>query len=178
MNPLLKILTISGILFLLIYPVSAIDYTSWKEVTVNEAPMNSSSNTIYSMRIPPGNSVLLKDTIIGPITDVFNKNNPGSRITIVIRDNQAGKQFDTGASRQYLDKFMLGAKISQVYGSEPQVLSNGGVMAYGASGDKVLGIYIMSTDRKVIIVTGYYKSIQDAKNGVETLGMLAGSIQV
>ena len=34
----------------------------------------------------------------------------------------------------------------------------------------------MSTDEKIITVTGFYNSLQDAKADVETLGMLAGSV--
>jgi hypothetical protein len=172
------ILVLLGIVFLLICPVLAIDYTGWKDVSVNEAPINSTSNTVYSLKIPPGNSIRMDDTSIGPITNVFNPNDSKSRTSIVVSNNQAGHKLDSAASRQYLEKFMLGAKISQMYSDQPQFLSNGGVMVYGTSGDKTLGIYIMSTDKKVIIVTGFYKSSQDAKAGVETLGMIAGSIQM
>jgi|GEM_PF-2834916 len=172
------ILVLLGLLFLFITPVSAIDYSAWKDVTVNETPMNHTSSTVYSMKIPPGNSILIEDTNVGPLTNVFNKNNPGSHISIVISNNPAGHKLDSAASRQFLDKFMLGAKISLIYGDQPQYLSNGGVMVYGTSGDKTLGIYVMSTDKKIIIVTGFYDSLQDAKAGVETLGMLAGSIQM
>jgi len=178
MNLQSAILVLLGVLFFIIAPVSAIDYSGWKEVTVNETPMNHSSNTVYSMKIPPGNSILIENTNIGPLTNVFNKNNPGSRISIVVSNNPTGKKLDSTASRQFLDKFMLGAKISLIYGDQPQFLSNGGVMVYGTSGDKTLGIYILSTDKKIIIVTGFYDSMQDAKAGVETLGMLAGSIQM
>lgn len=173
-----EILVLLCLVFILICPVSAIDYTGWKEVSVNEAPINSTSSTVYSVKIPPGNSIRMDDTSIGPITYVFNPGDSKSRISIVISNNQAGHILDPTASRQYLDKFMLGAKISQIYGDQPQFLSNGGVMVYGTSGDKTLGIYIMSTEKKVIIVTGFYRSLQDAKAGVETLGMIAGSIQM
>ncbi|PWR74385.1 hypothetical protein DK846_04345 [Methanospirillum lacunae] len=178
MKLLSGILVLLCAVFLLICPVLAIDYTGWKEVSVNEAPINSTSSTVYSLKIPPGNSIRMDDTPIGPITNVFNPSDSRSRVSIVISNNQAGHILDPAASRQYLDKFMLGAKISQIYGDQPQFLNNGGVMVYGTSGDKTLGIYIMSTDKKVITVTGFYKSLQDAKAGVDILGMIAGSIQM
>jgi len=172
------ILVLLGVLLLFISPVSAIDYSTWKDVTVNETPINHSSNTVFSLKIPPGDSILIEDTDIGPLTNVFNKNNPDPHISIVISDNPNGQKLDSTASRIYLDKFMLGAKISLIYGDQPQYMSNGGVMVYGTSGDKTLGIYVMSTDEKIITVTGFYNSLQDAKADVETLGMLAGSIQI
>jgi len=171
-------LTFLVAVMMIVLPVSAVDYSGWNDVTINESPVNSSSTTIFSMKIPPGHSVSIEDTIIGPLTNVFSKTNPNSRISLVISDNPTGKPLDAAATRQYLDKFMLGAKISLMYGSEPQALSNGGLMVYGTSGSKTLGIYIMSTDKKVIIITGFYNSIQDATSGVETLAMLAGSMQM
>ena len=73
---------------------------------------------------------------------------------------------------------MFGAGITPEPGTEPQYLESGGIVDYGTSDNMVAGVYITSTDEKVIITTGFYGTKEDAAIGVETLAMVAGTIEI
>jgi hypothetical protein len=172
------LIVLSILVILTITTVSASDITGGKSITVDESKFNTSSNTIYTVMLPPGFVNLTKDDPIGPITTFTNETDANSVITIVVIDNPTKQQFNDKNSKDFLNNFMIGGNATPISGSEPTYLQNGGIINYGTNGDETVGVYVLSTDEKVIIVTGLYKNLDDALAGSENLGTIAGSIQI
>ena len=171
-------LIILSIFIILTCTVSAIDFTGWKQITVDESLVNKSSNTTFTVMIPPGNTNLTMDAPIGPVTNILNETDKNSVISIWIMDNPINQQLNDKNSKMYLDSFMLGANVTPLQGTEPIYLDDGGIVEYGTSGDEASGVYILSTDEKVILVVGSYKTMDNASAGIENLQMIAGTIQI
>jgi len=172
------IMVILGIIALVVSAVSAIDFTNWKQIEVNENLINSSSDTSFTVMVPPGHTNNTIDSQIGPVTSFVNESNPNSTIAIVVINNPIGQKLNDKNSKLYLDNFMLGANITPVKGTEPQYLKDGGIVDYGISGDEFGGVYILSTDEKVMIVSGFYKTVEDATAGTENLAIIAATINI
>jgi hypothetical protein len=171
-------LIIVSIFVILTCTVSAVDFSGWKEITVDESLVNSSSNTTFTVMLPPGHTNQTIDAPIGPVTSFLNETNKDSIITIVVMDNPIGQKLNDKNSKMYLDNFMLGANVTPIADTEPKFLDDGGIMDYGTNGDETAGVYILSTDEKVIVVTGFYKNMDDASSGIENLAMIAGTIEI
>ncbi|MDD1730157.1 MAG: hypothetical protein LUQ50_13945 [Methanospirillum sp.] len=174
----LQFVVILGLIILSASVVSAIDFTGWKQIEVNESLINSTSSTNYTVMVPPGYTNNTIDSPIGVVTSFVNQTDPNSLISIIVIDNEIGEKLNDKNSKLYLDNFMLGANISPINGTEPNYLSDGGIVDYGTSGDEIDGIYILSTDEKVMIVTGMYNNIDSATAGVENLALIAGTISI
>jgi hypothetical protein len=157
---------------------SAIDFTDWKQITVDENLVNSSSDTIFTVMLPPGYVESTMDAPFGTLTSFVNETNPNLVITVGVIDNPIGQQLNDKNSKNYLDNFMLGANITPEPGVEPQYLESGGIVDYGTFENMVAGVFITSTDEKVIITSGFYPTKDDASAGVETLAMVAGTVQI
>ncbi len=157
---------------------AAIDFTDWKQITIDENAVNSSSDTVFTVMSPPGYVYATNDSPIGAVTSFTNETNPESVITIIVIENPIGQQLNDTNSEAYLDNFMLGAGITPEPGTEPQYLESGGIVDYGTSDNMVAGVYITSTDEKVIITSGFYPTKEDAATGVETLALVAATIEI
>lgn len=156
--------------------MAAIDFTGWKQVTVDESSINSSSSTVYTVMIPPGTTEKTKDSSIGPTT--FITNNTGSLPTyaIYVMDNPIRQKLSTGNAKDFLDNFMVGAGITPL-AADPIVVSDGVVM-YGTMENNTAGVYVLSTDEKVSIIVGFYSSMGDATAGIDNLAMIAGTVSI
>jgi hypothetical protein len=172
-----KSLVVLGIMAVLICTVSAIDFTNWKEITVDESLVNKSSTTVFTVMAPPGYTNLTIDSPVGPMTTFVNETDPNATLAIYVIDNPIKQQLSEKNSNEYLDNFMLGANITPIPDTEPLALDNG-VVDYGTSGENIAGVYVLSTDAKVMIVLGYYTTQDAAKAGIENLAMVAGTIKV
>lgn len=173
-----KGLVLLGILVTLVCAVSALDFTNWKDISVDESLVNNSSTTVYTVMSPPGFTNKTIDSPVGPVTTFVNETDPNAVITIWVMDNPIQQMLNDKNSKDFLDKFMLGANITPVPNTEPQYLETGGIVDYGTSGEEAAGVYVLSTDAKVMIVSGFYKTADDAVAGVENLAMIAGTIQM
>lgn len=171
-------LILLGILAILCCHASAIDFTNWKEITVDEQLVNSSSDTIFTVMLPPGYVNTTMDAPFGAVTAFVNETDPNSTISVIVIENPIGQQLNDKNSKDYLDNFLLGANVTPLEGTEPQYLESGGIVDYGTSDNLVAGVYITSTDEKVIITTGFYSSMDNAIAGVEALAMVAGTVQM
>lgn len=163
---------------MLVCMVSAIDFTDWKQTSVDESAFNSSSTVNFTVMVPPGYKVETVDSPIGPVTSFLNESDSSATTSIVIINNPIGQKLNDKNSKKYLDGFMQGAKITPIPGTEPQYLEDGGIVDYGTSGDGAGGVYILSTDEKVIIVSGFYKTIDDATAGATNLALIAATVEI
>lgn len=167
-----------GLLLMVGSVAAAIDFTDWKQIEIDESQTNSSSTTVFTVMMPPGYTFSTVDTSSGPITTFVDESDPISLISISIIDNPIHQQLNDANSEEYLDNFMIGANITPSTTSEPIYLNDGGIVNYGTSGEDVAGVYVLSTDEKVIQVAGFYKTAEQATEGVENLAMIAGTIQI
>ena len=167
-----------GLLLMIGTVAAAIDFTDWQQVEIDESLTNSSSTTVFTVMMPPGYTSSTVDASVGPITTFVNESDSGSLITIIVIDNPIKQQLNDSNSKEYLDNFMLGANITPSTTSEPIYLDDGGILDYGTSGEDVAGVYVLSTDEKVMLVIGFYKSAELATADVENLAMIAGTIQI
>lgn len=174
----LQLVVILGLLFLSVSIVSAIDFTNWKQIEVNESQINSTSDTVFTVMMPPGTTNNTMDSPIGPVTSFVNQTDPNSIVAITVLKNQVGQKLDDKNSKFFLDNYMLGANLTPINGTEPKYLNDGGILDYGTNGNEVDGVYILSTDEKVMIVTGMYKDMDSATAGVENLALIAGTISI
>lgn len=156
--------------------MAAIDFTGWKQVTVDESSVNSSSTTVYTVMIPPGTTETTKDSGVGPTTFINNDAGALPTYAIYVMDNPIRQKLSTGNAKDFLDNFMIGAGITPL-AADPVVVSDGVVM-YGTMDDKTAGVYVLSTDEKVSIIVGFYKSMDDAVAGIESLAMIAGTVSI
>ncbi len=156
--------------------MAEIDFTGWKKIEVDESLVNASSTTTYSVMIPPGITEATQDSGVGPATILTNISDPTTSYAIYVMDNPFGKQLSTGTAKLFLNSFMEGAGITPLE-QDPVTVSDG-VMMYGNKGDSAAGIYLFSTDQKITITSGFYKTMNDASAGVENLAMIAGTITI
>ena len=174
----LYLITLLGIMVIVVSPVLAFDFTGWKQIQVDEILINQTSGTSYTVMIPPGFTNKTEDSIAGPMTTIVNASDPHSLLSIVVADNPAGAKFNDTYAKVYLDNFMSGANMTPIEGYEPEYIDEGCIMNYGSHGDEVGGAYIRSTDEKVIIVSGFYKTINDAIAGSQNFALVAGTIEL
>jgi hypothetical protein len=174
----LTLMAFFGLVLLLVPGVLAIEFTDWKQVEVNESDINITSDTFFTVMVPPGYIYNTMDAPIGPVTSFVNASNPNSLITVMIIDNPIGQKLNDKNSKTYLENFLTGANIIPANGVDPQYLNDGGIMTYGTRGDDVAGVYILSTDEKVMIVTGFYSTTEEATAGVEKLALIAATIDI
>ena len=127
--------------------------------------------------VPPGLTHTSKDSDVGPMTILTNNTEKGSVFAVYVLDNPEKKKLTNETARLYLDNFMQGAGISTLPGVEPAILSDG-IMMYGTSGDQTAGVYVLSTDEKVTILTGMYPTMDNATADVENLAMIAATITI
>nr|WP_319537694.1 hypothetical protein [uncultured Methanospirillum sp.] len=171
-----KVLTIMLLVFMIgiTGAMADIDFTGWKKIEVNESQVNASSTTTYSVMIPPGITEATQDSGVGPATILTNTTDPSTSYAIYVMDNPFGKQLSNETAKLFLNSFMEGAGITPLE-QDPVTVSDG-VMMYGTKGDTTAGIYVFSTDQKVSITSGFYKTMDDASAGVQNLAMIAGTI--
>lgn len=155
---------------------SAIDFTGWKQVEINESLTNSSSTTVYTVMVPPGTTQTTQDSNFGPTTILANETAKNSSYAIYVMDNPTGQKLTNETAKFFLDNFMIGAGITPL-ANEPIVLSDG-IAMYGTQGNNTAGVYVLSTDQKVSIIVGFYGTMDDAIAGVENLAMIAGTIEI
>ncbi len=156
--------------------MAEIDFTGWQKVEVDESLINASSTTVYTVMIPPGMIQNSTDSPVGPMTFVTNETDSTTTFNIYVMDNPTGEMLTNETAKQFLDSFMEGAQITPLAG-DPAIISDG-LITYGTQGDNAVGIYLLSTDEKVSIITGFYKNMDEATAGIENLAMIAGTITI
>lgn len=174
MNRLLLIFTLTS-LILVIGLASALDFSDWEKIDIDDSSINTSSTTQYSVMIPPGITYTGVDSYIGPTTVMTMNDDKNLTYTITIIDNPVDEQLSNETAIEFLDSFMMGANLTPLAGLEPIILSDG-IAMYGTQGENAAGVYILSNDEKVTILTGYYQTMDAAVAGIENLAMIAGTI--
>lgn len=159
-----------------VHATAAIDFSSWKEVEIDDSITNNSSTTVYTVMVPPDTTYFSNDTPSGPATIFVNQSDPSLVYAIYIFDNPFGKKLTTDTATSFLHDFMTGADIVPSNESKPIELSDG-IVEYGSMGEKAAGVYVLSTDEKVTILSGLYATMDDAMAGIEKLAMVAGTVK-
>jgi hypothetical protein len=165
------------LVFMVMAVVSAVDLYDWKQITVDNSVVNNSSDVSFTVMMPPGNTNKTVDTPVGPITNFVNKTD-SSVITIVIIPNPLGKQLNNDNYKDCIDNLMKSLNVTPIEGQEPKFLEDGSMVDYVMRGNETIGVYVLSTDEKISIVSGFRRSLDDAVAGTENLGKIAGTIQI
>ena len=152
-----------------------INFTGWESVEIDDSLVNNTSTSVYTVMVPPGTTYFSNDTSAGPTTVLVNESDSNSVYGIYVFDNPYGKKLTTDTATIFLDAFMSGAEIIPVEGIKPVEVSDGLVL-YGFQGEKAAGVYVLSNDKKVTVLSGFYPTIDAAAAGVENLVMIAGTI--
>lgn len=174
-----------GIILILLMVVMAIcmhgaaevDFTGWENVEIDDSLVNSSATTVYTVMVPQGTTYVSNDTESGPMTILTNETNKNQIYAIYVMDNPLGKKLTNETAKFFLDNFMFGANITPLVGLDPVVISDGLVL-YGTQGENAAGVYVLSNDEKVTVLTGMYPTMDDANAGIENLAMIAGTITI
>ncbi|PKL60267.1 MAG: hypothetical protein CVV33_03565 [Methanomicrobiales archaeon HGW-Methanomicrobiales-4] len=156
---------------------AAVDFTGWEKVEIDDSLVNSSLTTVYSVMVPPGTQYTTNDTESGPMTILTNETDKNLVYAIYVIDNPLGEKFTNETAKLFIDNFMIGANITPLEGLDPVVISDGLVL-YGTQGENAAGVYILSNNEKVTILTGMYRTMDDANTGIENLAMIAGTIDI
>ena len=159
-----------------LHAAAEVDYSGWEKVEINDSLMNSSSTTLYTIMVTPGTTHFSNDTSSGPTTVFKNDGENKSAYGVYIFDNPSGKNLTADVATSFLNDFMAGAGITPVEGSKPAEISDG-IFEYGFQGEKVAVVYVLSTNEKVSIVSGFFSTMDDASAGIEKLAMTAASIR-
>ena len=157
---------------------SAVDFSGWKQIEVDESLVNSSSVTVFSVMLPPGYSNQTIDAPTGAVTNFINETNPNTIISIMVIENTINEQLNDNNSKDLMDSFMTRAGITPLEGTEPLYLEDGGIVEYGTTDSLIAGVYISSTDENVILTTGFYNTQDDAIAGMENLALVASTIEI
>lgn len=171
------VILLMAMMAICMHGAAEVDFSGWEKVEIDDSLVNNSTTTVYTVMVPPGTIHAINDTESGPMTILTNESNKNQIYAIYVMDNTLGKKLSNETARLFLDNFMIGANITPLVGLDPVILSDGIVM-YGTQGENAAGVYIISTDEKVTVLTGMYQTMDDANAGIENLAMIASTIDI
>lgn len=167
---------IIGILAILISAGSGLALSDWKQITVDDSLLNSTSDVAYTLMVPPGYTEKTADASYGVTTTLFNETDLNSLYIIGILDNPLGQLISGQDSSKMISDVMNYAEVTPIEGTEPLDLGNGAMVSYGTKDNLIAGSYFRTTDDKLISVIGIYKTREYASAEEETLINIGNSV--
>lgn len=146
---------------------SATNLDDWVLVTIND---------LYEVMLPPGWSSISKELETGTVTGIISESNPDDMIVIAISENDGSYSADKASLQILLESYMKEAKVTPVSGEE-FIYTDDYSIGLGTGEDNKTEIIVFRvTDDYLITVVGSYETLDAAKEGALTLGMITGTI--
>ncbi len=146
---------------------SSINLDDWNLVTITD---------LYEVMLPQGWTNITKEVETGTITGIVDEKNPDDIIVIVISDNTDGLTADETTLASLLEDYMTEAKVTPV-AEEAFVYTDDYCIGLGIGEDEKTEVIVFRvTEDYLITVVGSYATLETAKEGALTLGLITGTI--
>ena len=148
---------------------TSINLDDWMLISIND---------LYEVMLPPGWTTITKELETGTVTGIIDESNPEDMIIVVISDNDGSYTADKDSLKNYLESYMNESKVTPVSG-EDFVYADDYCIGLGTGEDNKAEIIVFRvTDDYLITVVGSYATLETAKEGALTLGLITGTINL